>query len=56
MSQDFENRQPSIEMLSCGWAFVTGAQEYATEVILVAKESGRLGPKAGAAGFRVAGK
>ncbi|KAI5342454.1 hypothetical protein L3X38_010329 [Prunus dulcis] len=31
MSRDFESGQPSIEMLSCSRAFVTGAQEYATE-------------------------
>ncbi|VVA21959.1 Hypothetical predicted protein [Prunus dulcis] len=39
MSRDFESGQPSIEMLSCGGAFVTGAQEY---VIKLLKNAVRL--------------
>ncbi|KAI5352448.1 hypothetical protein L3X38_005339 [Prunus dulcis] len=56
MYRDFENGQRSIEMLSCDQAFVTVAQEYATEVIRAAQEKGRIEPKAGVVGFRVAGK
>lgn len=43
------NGQPSIEMLSCGRAFVIGAQEYAAEVIRARKERGQMEPKVGAA-------